>query len=589
MVSTALDTTGVSSNIYQYTRGPLTAPVILVGEAWGASEAAARRPFVGAAGKELDKMLLEAGLLHSDILFTNLIHFQPPNNDFTHFLYSNKDAKAHRLESFNGCNPTPPLRDGLKELEELILRVQPRLVIAAGNWPLWALGDNHTNAGTKVGYKLPSGIMNWRGSQTYTRPLGKGLLKFPLLPIIHPAAILRSWELRPVTVHDLRRAAKYVRQQEPEWSPPNGTTTHYRPTFMQMKSWLTFAIADAKRAEIWLAVDIETYRRRWISCVGLARATSELCIPFFYFDKEKAIDYLSMAEEQEIWELLRQLLEHPNVKIIGQNFIYDTQFFHRFYQIRAEAAFDTMVAHHVLMPGTPKDLATLASLYLDHYCFWKGESEDWNTSEYGAEELWKYNCKDVRATYDIAMTLHKALYKEKLYDLFTFQMEQWKLARRMMLKGTRFNISERDRLRNELMEASTAIEHWLMKAVPEQFQYTSTGTPWFRSPKGLADLLYRVIGLPPVLHKKTKQPTTDSTALEQLREKHTWLKPVFDRIELLRSLSVFNSHFLEAGISPAGRIHCSFNIAGTDTFRWSSSANGFGEGTNLQNIPKGNE
>lgn len=589
MTVSALSTTGTSIDIYQYTRGPLLAPVILVGEAWGTTEAIAKRPFVGAAGKELDKMLHEAGLTNSDVLFTNLMHFNPPNNDFTYFLYSNKDAKAHRIEATKGIYATPPLREGLAALEELILKVQPRLVIAAGNWPLWALGDNHTSVGTKAGFKVPSGVMNWRGSQTYTRPLGDSLQRFPLLPLVHPAAILRSWELRPVTVHDLRRAAAHIREGGAQWHSQRDTLTMFRPSFMEATTWLDAALEFASTDELDLAVDIETYHRCWISCVGLATANTELCIPFFYFGAEGAVDYFTIDQEQVLWDLLRKLLEHPNVRIIGQNFIYDTQFFHRYYQIKAIAAFDTLVAHHVLMPGTPKDLATLASLYTEHYCFWKGESEDWNTSEYGAEELWRYNCKDVRATYDIAMTLRETLQAEKLHDLFIFQMEQWKLARRMMLKGTRFNTSERDRLRNELLEASSTIEHWLMQAVPEHFRYTSTGVPWFRSPKGLADLLYRVIGLPPVLHKKTKQPTTDSTALERLRDKHSWLRPVFDRIELLRSLSVFNSHFLEAGISPAGRIHCSFNVAGTDTFRWSSSANGFGEGTNLQNIPKGTE
>jgi hypothetical protein len=46
---------------------------------------------------------------------------------------------------------------------------------------------------------------------------------------------------------------------------------------------------------------------------------------------------------------------------------------------------------------------------------------------------------------------------------------------------------------------------------------------------------------------------------------------------------------LEAKLSPDGRLRCSFNIAHPETHRWSSNSNGFGEGTNLQNIPKGDE
>jgi len=37
--------------------------IAIIGEAWGKDEAAAKRPFVGASGRELNRMLEEAGLL----------------------------------------------------------------------------------------------------------------------------------------------------------------------------------------------------------------------------------------------------------------------------------------------------------------------------------------------------------------------------------------------------------------------------------------------------------------------------------------------------------------------------------------------
>jgi DNA polymerase I-like protein with 3'-5' exonuclease and polymerase domains len=36
-------------------------------------------------------------------------------------------------------------------------------------------------------------------------------------------------------------------------------------------------------------------------------------------------------------------------------------------------------------------------------------------------------------------------------------------------------------------------------------------------------------------------------------------------------------------------MRCTYNLAGTETFRFSSSEDAFGFGTNLQNIPKGDE
>jgi hypothetical protein len=41
---------------------------------------------------------------------------------------------------------------------------------------------------------------------------------------------------------------------------------------------------------------------------------------------------------------------------------------------------------------------------------------------------------------------------------------------------------------------------------------------------------------------------------------------------------------LKSALDPDGRMRCSYNVAGTENARWSSSANAFGRGTNLQNI-----
>jgi DNA polymerase I-like protein with 3'-5' exonuclease and polymerase domains len=57
----------------------------------------------------------------------------------------------------------------------------------------------------------------------------------------------------------------------------------------------------------------------------------------------------------------------------------------------------------------------------------------------------------------------------------------------------------------------------------------------------------------------------------------------------LRSLGVFRSTFLEAPVDTDERMRCSFNITGTETFRFSSSENAFGSGMNLQNVPSGDE
>lgn len=81
----------------------------------------------------------------------------------------------------------------------------------------------------------------------------------------------------------------------------------------------------------------------------------------------------------------------------------------------------------------------------------------------------------------------------------------------------------------------------------------------------------------------------DAEALTALGKKNPPYKHLFKVLEVYRSIGVFKSHFLDIDLSPDARLHASFNIGGTETFRWSSSANPFNEATNLQNIPKGDE
>ena len=54
--------------------------IVVVGEAPGAKEDARGRPFVGSAGKLLDRALRLAGLARSDVFITNVVKCRPPGN-----------------------------------------------------------------------------------------------------------------------------------------------------------------------------------------------------------------------------------------------------------------------------------------------------------------------------------------------------------------------------------------------------------------------------------------------------------------------------------------------------------------------------
>lgn len=620
--------TNIEPDLFYGTAGPRNPRCILVGEAWGAEEASCGRPFAGQSGRELFRMLGEAfpdvapelltdalaernfslwlakrerWLAEMGLLLTNVIAKRPPDNDFTHFLYPTAEKQHGSL--YRGVFCRPELANGLSNLHRLIAHCSPDLVILAGNWPLWALTEN-ADVTTTRGYRTPKGIVKWRGSQLWTTEL-PGLSssaagdagRIPALPIIHPAAILREWGYRSITVHDLRaRAGRHLvektkRHDARGWEPPNRSFTLWKPTWPQIEHRLAQWRRRATLGEFWLAVDLETWKRRFISVVGIADEHFELCVPLFTVAGGKVTAYLTREQEAIFWLELKALLEHPNVRIYGQNFIYDTEWLHRYYNIRALVAFDTMVAHHLLFPGTPKRLDYLASLYCDHFVYWKDESNDWDGEDLDAERLWKYSCKDTRATFEIGTLLRKVIEQQNMQALYAERMEAWLLSRQLALRGISFDSNLQKEMRLQLLEEANSIAEWLLRSVPPTWSFTSTGKPWFDSPKGTADLLYQVLGLQPVQHKKTKKPTTDDAALAELSERPeaAWLRPLFDRLRHLRSLGVFISNFLEARTSPDGRMRSTFNIAHPETFRWSSNRNGFGEGLNGQNIPKGDK
>jgi DNA polymerase I-like protein with 3'-5' exonuclease and polymerase domains len=150
-----------------------------------------------------------------------------------------------------------------------------------------------------------------------------------------------------------------------------------------------------------------------------------------------------------------------------------------------------------------------------------------------------------------------------------------------MIRGIRVDNESKARLSNELLNAIRSREAWLTEVLGYSVN--------IKSPKQMQDLFYRLLGQREIKKRRKDgvSATTDDSALEVIATREPLLKPVCDTIRELRSLGVFRSTFLEAPVDHDQRMRCSFNIAGTETYRFSSSENAFGSGLNLQNIPKG--
>lgn len=577
-------------DLFAYTSGPPDAPIVLVGEAWGQEEETAKQPFIGSAGNELSRILAEAGLDRSGILLTNIIPARPQGNQMWRFF--DEPGKAPEVR---GLHPTGRLRDSLQRLYDQVVRYNRSLVIAAGNYPLWALTNcsGYTKPPDAEGRRVPSGIGNWRGSMWYADATPE-LAKTQLLPIYHPSAIMRQWSTRAVTIHDLK--ARVPMALRGDWRPATEPVFWAPPTFEQATSRLRHWIARAAGGErIRIAADIETIpSRKLLACLGLADSIHfAMSIPFLDV-KSGGIttDYWSHNQEVTLIDLLRRLLSHPNILIEGQNFNFDSQFLLRDWAITPIIDFDTMSAQHLLWPGTPKGLDHISSLYCTYHWYWKEDGKEWDIKGDIKRQL-VYNCWDCVRTFEAAETMRSVIAQLNLTRQWEETRERHWLALRMMNRGIRIDLAARKNLGIRLHETAfnlatdlaTIIPKWML---PER-KKGSKPTEWYNSPLQQKWVFEHILGIKIPLNRKTGRPTLDKNSLLDLSRKYPIWRGIFKRLADLRSVEVFQSHFVGAGLSPDSRAHSFFKSDGTETFRWSSSKNAFREGMNLQTIPTGDE
>jgi uracil-DNA glycosylase len=144
--------------------GNADADLMFIGEAPGANEDKQGLPFVGQAGKLLDKLLAEIGLERGDVFIANTLKCRPPGN---------RDPHPNEIETCQGY------------LRQQVALIEPTVICTLGNFSTKLLrGDN-------------TGISRVHG-QDETRVIGSRAVR--LYPLYHPAAALYT----PSTLETLR-------------------------------------------------------------------------------------------------------------------------------------------------------------------------------------------------------------------------------------------------------------------------------------------------------------------------------------------------------------------------------------------------
>ena len=148
---------GLGATQSVFGRGDPNAPVLIIGEGPGADEDRLGQPFVGKAGKLLDRMLDAAGLT-GKVFITNTVFWRPPGN------------RTPSPQEQAVCAPF---------VERAFALLKPRAVLLLGA------------AAAKSVLQTDEGIMKMRGEWREWR-LAEGAVHAPALPTLHPAFLLRQ-------------------------------------------------------------------------------------------------------------------------------------------------------------------------------------------------------------------------------------------------------------------------------------------------------------------------------------------------------------------------------------------------------------
>jgi uracil-DNA glycosylase len=157
-------------------KGAENAELMLIGEGPGAEEDRQGLPFVGRAGQLLDRMLAAIGLKTNAVYITNIVKCRPPGN---------RDPQAVEVAA---CRPF---------LEAQVRALGPKIICTLGKPAANALLDNQAPISALRG--------NWHRF--------KGV---PVLPMFHPAFLLRQPERKGLAYQDLKALAKALSQGPPE-------------------------------------------------------------------------------------------------------------------------------------------------------------------------------------------------------------------------------------------------------------------------------------------------------------------------------------------------------------------------------------
>lgn len=525
----------------------------IVGEAPSIVEMAQGEPFVGPAGKQLRRALNGANVPMHQVNLYNACQTQLPRNDAKHLFKTNNKGEVTWKH--------PQWEELRARLISQLAESPAKVVMPMGGTALLALsGDLNTQK-----------ISLYRGSCYHAKDIGLGMLgdKY-ILPSFHPSMMepRKAPKSYFIVLRDIVKALHVAKNGLPK---------------MDIKVTIARSVEQAIE---WLrgiqpgmetAFDIEC-SQLGLQCLGFSKDEGRdvMTIPFWGPNG----NVWTEREELMIMQEIARILEHPEIRLLMQNGMFDTYWMYRNMGVKLDNFyFDTMLGHHYCYVDLPKGLDFLTSYYT-FFPYYKNEGKMWKSLGMDYEMFYEYNAKDVAYTHMIYLQILKELdHLNSREHFFESVMPLHQPLLEMMSHGLKVDISGRANAKDEVNKRIDELMTQVADIVEER-----TGNRReinVRSPKAKG-YFYTELGIKPYVNKKTKAPRLDQDALKRIARKG------YEEAKLLGEISTRRTErdtFYNASTDADGYMRCTYNIAGTSSGRLSSSANIYGHGLNLQNQP----
>lgn len=537
-------------NIVNGTGDP-TARIFIIGEGPGLKEDVYGQPFVGPAGSLLKRLLAEAGIDYREVFMSNVVRCIPKG--------TTKVVREPEYEEIEACAPY---------LEQEIAAVKPTIIVPCGNTALrYILGAKNINITSKRGLEIWSDKYNCK-----------------VMPIFHPAAILRNPKYESVTTQDLVRIK--ASSATLGLSALGMGTYEVADTPEKLKELFKYLETEPE-----IAVDLETTGLDWqkseIISVGFCwKERTGWCLPFLKSkttEEEPTVRFWDDATFLKITNRLKHALALPSKKVFHHGKFDLKHLEYNGFKV-ANAYFDTMLAHHLIDENAENlhGLKDCAWVYTDMGGYDKEVSDWFNVNKKFKGQyimlpfsiLTKYNAADADCTFRLFKKFEPLINAQGLTRLYRQIVNSAReVLQQAELTGVQVDTTYIEKLR---------VEYSAKKDELEKQIYSAVGTFNINSAKELRNVLYEQNKFKTDRTTKKGAMSTDRATLAELADTystHAVPKLLLQYRETSKMLSTFIEGLSE-WIDRFGRIHSTYKQHGTVTGRLSSAE------PNLQNIPR---